>query len=328
MSPKGGLFLSIPLLLFVSRVYAHVSIWHPSMFGFNVTSHTFPYDNRPVAPLMDMTFDQWWFHGHLDYPPNPGDIMDLPAGQSATFQIACDKGYTSYYASSSGGDVRSKTQPNYPCPGNPTSQFHALNEDDVTGCALSIAYNPNAKSVKPEDLVVFSVNYQCVWTMFTDFEVPADMPACPDGGCTCAFHWIHSPKSGSAQMYMNGFKCKITNAKPDAPKLAKPQLARRCGYDKYNDVPGHPANCTDGPINPMYWKQRAGNNMLEGPHSPPLYNALYGLKNGAQNNIFVSPISRRSLADQDETASNAASSVKSPAKKFRHVRIGSHSVGL
>lgn len=86
--------------------------------------------------------------------------------------------------------------------------------------------------------------------------------------------------------------------------------------------------------------------MLEGPHSPPLYNALYGLKNGAQNNIFVSPISRRSLADQDETASNAASSVKyvsdsifpfdttfdpmirSPAKKFRHVRIGSHSVGL
>ena len=45
------------------------------MYGFNVTDKTFPYDNRPVAPLTNYTFDQWWFHGHLDYPPNPGDLF-------------------------------------------------------------------------------------------------------------------------------------------------------------------------------------------------------------------------------------------------------------
>lgn len=69
------------------------------------------------------------------------------------------------------GDVRSKTQPNYPCPGQPTSQFHALDQNDVTGCALSIAYKSDVNSVRPDDLVVFSVNHMCVWTLFTDFGV-------------------------------------------------------------------------------------------------------------------------------------------------------------
>lgn len=43
------------------------------MWGFNVTAETFPYDNRPVCPLADMTFNQWWFHNFLDYPPLDGD---------------------------------------------------------------------------------------------------------------------------------------------------------------------------------------------------------------------------------------------------------------
>lgn len=58
------------------------------MYGFNVTGTDFPYDNRPVSPLVNMTFDQWWFHGHLDHPPNSGDIFDLPAGQNVTTEIA------------------------------------------------------------------------------------------------------------------------------------------------------------------------------------------------------------------------------------------------
>lgn len=39
------------------------------MWGFNVTDKTFGYDNRPVSPLAYYTFEQWWFHGHLDHPP-------------------------------------------------------------------------------------------------------------------------------------------------------------------------------------------------------------------------------------------------------------------
>jgi hypothetical protein len=76
------------LVGFLPLAAGHASIFHPSMYGFNVTGQDFPYDNRPVAPLFNMTFNQWWFHGHLDHPPNPGDVFDLPAGQSVTTEIA------------------------------------------------------------------------------------------------------------------------------------------------------------------------------------------------------------------------------------------------
>ena len=159
------------------------------MFGFNVTFDTFPYDNRPVAPLMDMTFDQWWFHGHLGYPPNPGDVFQLPAGRPATAEIACNKGATSYFASSDGGDIRNGDDP---CPGSPPEVYHTTGIDDVTGCGLAIAYKSDVREVQPEDFTVFSVNHTCVWHRFTDFQVPARMPPCPAGGCLCAWFWIHS----------------------------------------------------------------------------------------------------------------------------------------
>ena len=37
------------------------AFWDPSMWGYGVHMETFPYDNRPVAPLMNYTFDKWWF---------------------------------------------------------------------------------------------------------------------------------------------------------------------------------------------------------------------------------------------------------------------------
>lgn len=173
-----------PLL---TRVYP--AIWHPSMYGFNVTANTFPYDNRPVVPLYNLTFAEWWFHGHLGYPPNPGDFFELPAGQAATAEIACTKSATSYFASSDGGNI---TDGNNPCPGSPLSAIHTTGIDDVKGCALAIAYESNVNNIQPEDFTIFSVNQTCVWWRFTDFQVPARMPPCPEGGCTCAWFWIHS----------------------------------------------------------------------------------------------------------------------------------------
>jgi hypothetical protein len=159
---------------------------------------------------MNMTFSQWWFHGHLDFPPNDGDFFELPAGKPATAEIACNKGATSFFASSEGGDIRT-TNPNDVCPNSGSDAFHTKGFDDLTGCALAIAYNSDATTVQPEDFTVFSVNQTCVWTRFTDFQVshtpkwlkihqftlksiqvPARMPPCPAGGCTCAFFWIHS----------------------------------------------------------------------------------------------------------------------------------------
>lgn len=169
-----------------------LAIFHPSMFGFNVTQQTFPYDNRPVAPLRNFTFDKWWFHGHLRFPPHPEDIFNLPAGQPATAEIACDKGATSFFNSSQGGNIIDPKNPDYPCPGAPTVAFHTHGLNDTEGCALGIAYESEVDKVEPEDFVIFSVNQTCVWTRFTDFQVPERMPPCPEGGCICAFFWVHA----------------------------------------------------------------------------------------------------------------------------------------
>ncbi|KAK7690987.1 hypothetical protein QCA50_006090 [Cerrena zonata] len=276
----------VALMLFstFSLTTGHASIWHPSMFGFNVTFQTFPYDNRPVAPLMDMTFDQWWFHGHLDYLPHPGDIFNLPAGKPATTEIACNKGATSYFASSEGGDIRNGDDP---CPGSPPIMYHTTGIDDLAGCSLAIAYKSDIKDVQPEDFTVFSVNQTCVWHRFTDFQVPARMPPCPEGGCICAWFWIHSPDAGSEQNYMTGFRCNVTDATSTVP-IAKPQVARRCGADPSNGImEATLGNCTYGAKQPHYWFQRERNNMFEGEHSPPFYMDLYNFKDGAQNDIFV-----------------------------------------
>jgi len=162
------------------------------MFGFNVTAQTYSYDNRPVAPIKNMPFSQWWFHNHLNHPPNPGDVFDLPAGQTATAEIACTKGATSFFASADGGDIRNASNPNDVCPGSPMIQYHTQGFNDLEGCSLAIAYKSDVKDVQPEDFTVFSVNQTCVWTRFTDFKIPERMPRCPDGGCICAFFWIHA----------------------------------------------------------------------------------------------------------------------------------------
>lgn len=120
--------------------------------------------------------------------------MELPAGDKATAEIACDKGATSFFASSPGGNIQSG---NNPCPGSPITEFHTNSFEDLKGCALAITYESDVSKVKPEDFAVFSVNHTCVWTRFTDFQVPARMPSCPDGGCICAFFWIHSVRSMS-----------------------------------------------------------------------------------------------------------------------------------
>ncbi|KAG6833342.1 hypothetical protein H0H87_008518 [Tephrocybe sp. NHM501043] len=270
------------------------------MFGFNVTDTTFPFDNRPVSPLRNRTFSSWWFHGHLDYPPHPTDFFELPAGQAATAEIACDKGATSYHASA-GADIRDPDNPNNVCPGRGIEAFHTTGLSDVTGCALAIAYQSDARSVKPEDFTVFSVNQTCVWTRFTDFQVPERMPPCPPDGCTCAFFWIHSQNSGAEENYMNGFKCKVTGSTSDAATLAAPQIPRRCGADPLNnklqDVPG---NCTYGAKQPFYWFNIEENNMVEGAFAPPVYNDLYNFLDGAQDDIFVD--SYESLPDPSPVA--------------------------
>ncbi|KAF8553904.1 hypothetical protein OG21DRAFT_1497392 [Imleria badia] len=296
------LSLLLPLFCSLKLVAGHASIWHPSMWGFNVSQETFSYDNRPVVPLAQMPFNEWWFHNHLAYPPNPGDVFELPAGQNATLQIACNKGATTYYASSEGGNIQEPNDPNNVCPGSPISEFHTTGIDDVKGCGLGIAYKSNVSEIQPADFTIFSINQTCVWNRYTNFGVPERMPSCPNGQCTCAFFWIHSTDSGGEQMYMNGFRCNVSNSNSNVP-LATPKVARRCGADPANGKPNAaPGNCTYGAKQPLYWLQAEQNNMFEGYYSPPFYNSLYNFQDGAQNDIFQDSYSSIPVPGPNQTA--------------------------
>ncbi|KAF8442202.1 hypothetical protein L210DRAFT_3611694 [Boletus edulis BED1] len=314
-----SVLLLIALFSSLRLASAHIALWHPSTWGFNVTTHDFNYDNRPVVPLMHRTFNNWWFHGYLNYPPHPEDIFELPAGQTVTTQLACDKSATTYYGSSqSRGDIQDPKHPNNPCPGWPVTQFHTTGLSDVKGCALAIAYKDDVSQVKPEDFTVFSVNQVCVWNRYTDFAVPAKMPPCPNGKCVCAWFWIHAADSGSEQMYMIGFQCGVTGSTSNVG-LATPKVARRCGADPENGkkdaVPG---NCTYGAKQPLYWFQAEGNNMFEGTYAPPFYNDLYNFKEGAQNDIFQDSYASMPEPGPQQTAlpvlANAQSTTQSTTK--------------
>ncbi|KAH7341923.1 hypothetical protein B0J17DRAFT_693959 [Rhizoctonia solani] len=294
----------LTVLPLVGLARAHASIWHPSMWGFNVTATNSPQygsrDNRPQAPLQHLPFDQWWFHGHLDQPPHPDDIMELPAGGKVTTELACDKDATSYWPSGPGGDHQNG---NDPCPGPPSQLIHTNGLNDLGGCALAIAYKSDASQVQPEDFVVFSINQRCIWDRFTDFQVPANMPACPDGKCTCAWFWQHREDSGGDEMYMNGFQCKVTGATATTA-IPKGQVPVRCVDD--------PSKCVKGAKQPFYWDQAERNNMFENIYTPPLYLDSYGFADGAQNDIWDT-VGGSSGAESKNVDASTSSSVTAPA---------------
>ncbi|KAI0775242.1 hypothetical protein BD413DRAFT_611566 [Trametes elegans] len=284
----------------VSRTSAHAAFWHLSMYGLNVTDQTFPTDNRPQSPLSDLPLAMWFHHGHTQYPPNDGDVFELPAGGLAHAYISCDKGATPFYASSQGGAVGYGS--NEACPGAPPSAIHATGLDDsIKGTALSIAYKSDIETIRPEDFTVFSVNHTSPWFLNTYYQVPR-LPAC-DGYCHCAFHWIIGRYMGSPQMYMNTFRCQVTGDVGSQP-IGKPAVPRRCGPDPELNRPAVPENCTVGAKQPMYWHQAEGSNMFEDPNTPPAYNALYGFADGAQWDIF-----------QDGVIASEAGSTPSPTSQ-------------
>ncbi|EJU04797.1 hypothetical protein DACRYDRAFT_63002 [Dacryopinax primogenitus] len=301
------LSLIIAASLSVLPAAAHLAPFHPSMYGFNWTTlHiSTSYDNRPVAPLMGLTFSEWWMHGHMDLPPNPGDFLELPAGGNFQVQMACDKSATDYWNTSGQADFRDGE---WPCPGASSVEFHTKDITDTKGCAFGIAYKSDIYSVTPNDITIFTVNYTCPWYRTQWFEVPADLPPCDD--CICTFNWIHSPDSGSQQIYQNGYKCKVLNDGP-GKQLQTPQLARRCGPDPYLNRPANASNCTGGVEGGaklgMYWLQADGNNMFEDYYHPPLYDDLYGFMDGAQTDIFV----RDGAAPTTTTASSSTMGVGS-----------------
>ncbi|CAF0828144.1 unnamed protein product [Didymodactylos carnosus] len=266
--------LSTFILLECWITNAHLAIWTKSMFGQdrgNVNS------NRAAQPLQDMRFDQWWWHGDMNDPPDEGEVFNLPANGKADLEISSNKAFTSLGTARPGLKPNPRDSPNPWLNENGWGNMHARQRQDVAGCALGIAYKSDPRQVKPEDFVIFSVVHDCPARQLQEFKIP-DLPACPNNKCMCAWFWIHESSGGTDQMYMTPFVCTVTG-KPSNRQIGKPHPPVKCDMDR--------SKCVKGAKAPMYWKNLEGNNMFEPGHFAPTYSSKYGYEDGAQNDIFV-----------------------------------------
>ncbi|KIJ59037.1 hypothetical protein HYDPIDRAFT_118858 [Hydnomerulius pinastri MD-312] len=292
------------LLVLSGLAHAHLAAFHKAMYCFNgTTPGQVNYNTEDaVTPLWNLKKSDYWFH-HInkcdEFPPAPGDFLNLPAGGSFTVEIASNRGLTSlsddgahtsewpdgknhpddYSVKNLSGEPLSPSG----CIRNPN--IHAQNQSMAAGTAFAISYESDLSKVTLDNLVVFSVRYHTPWKRLTTYDVPAAMPACPEGGCTCAWVWIPNG-CGEPNIYMQGFKCSVTPSTSVAPlAISPPKPPVYCADD--------PSKCVAGAKQIMIWNQAEGNNIVvegfkgDGEGESPGYNMGCGFKDGAQNDIFA-----------------------------------------
>ncbi|KNZ77897.1 hypothetical protein J132_03173 [Termitomyces sp. J132] len=234
--------------------------------------------SAPVTPLYMLPKSLWWFH-HVDgcdqFPPPEGQFLELPAGKEFTVEIASNRATTTL---SYDGQYISDWVDGQP-------HTDAFNETMAAGTAFAISYQSDLSKVTPENLVVFSVRYHTPWKRLTSYAVPSALPACPPGGCICAWGWVPNG-CGQPNIYHQGFRCKVTGATSMAPvAVAKPPVW----------CEGDASKCTKGAKQMIYWNQLDGNNVhvsgydFSGNPKSPAYSQKLGFFDGAQNDIFAPP---------------------------------------
>lgn len=115
------------------------------------------------------------------------------------------------------------------------------------------------------------------WHREATYQVPKALPACPPGGCTCAWLWV--PRGcGQPNIYMQGFKCQVSGATSTTP-VAKAQAPAQCEDDS--------SKCVAGAKQMIVWNQLTGNNVVTKDRQTPAYNIRNGFKPGAQDDIFA-----------------------------------------
>ncbi|KAG2745013.1 hypothetical protein P692DRAFT_20865647 [Suillus brevipes Sb2] len=307
---------------------AHMAAYHKSMYCFNGTvAGQVNYNNDdPVSPLWMLKQSDYWFH-HVnqcdDFPPAPGDFLELPAGSSFTVEIAANRGVTSLsfngqFATEWGDggnhpedysitNLAGAPLTDSGCIGNPN--FHTQNQSMAAGTAFAISYESDISKVTMDNLAVFTVRYNTPWKRVTSYDVPKNMPACPADGCTCAWVWIPNG-CGEPNIYMQGFKCMVTGATSTTP-IATPKPPVWCEDDQ--------SKCVQGAKQILIWNQAEGNNIavtgydLSNHPKSPAYNSKCGFQDGAQNDIFGSSTSAATAAAVVSSPSATVSSTSSAA---------------
>ncbi|KAJ7630228.1 hypothetical protein FB45DRAFT_914911 [Roridomyces roridus] len=275
-----------------SLVSAHIGAWHHGMYCLNGTTPGKDDSDGTdiVQPLWNLTKDDWWFHhdnGCDEFPPDDGDFLEIPANGQFTVELSVNRAFTtlSYGGSRIGLYPDGQNYPDGLGGQNCITQLniHTQNQSMAAGTAFAISYQSDLSQVTPENLVVFSTLYHTPWERLATYSVP-DLPACPEGGCHCAWGWVPNG-CGEPNMYMQGFRCMVTG-QTGSRALAPAVPPTWCQDD--------PGNCTTGAKQMIYWNQLDGNNILvegwddSGEPRSPAYNGVCGWEEGAQTDIFLS----------------------------------------
>jgi hypothetical protein len=296
------------LLILIPIASAHIGIFHESMFCRDGPQENVDWNtNTVVNPLFALNFADFWFGNGVyngvsahcyNWPPPAGQFLELPAGGSFNVQFANNRAFSGMGLY--GGQVSTfpdgEPHPEYDEPGYnnpacvPSPLLHTMNHSDVAGSAFAISYHSEYSQVTPENMAVFSVAYGTPWHTAASFQVPADMPACPSGGCLCGWGWVPN-NCGQPNIYLQLFRCNVTGAKPNAPAIAPAKPPVWCENDQ--------TSCTKGAKQLVIWHQAERNNINtdtgtgvageedDGQQKSPGYNTKIGFKDGPQNDIFV-----------------------------------------
>ncbi|KAJ3966635.1 hypothetical protein EV361DRAFT_1012528 [Lentinula raphanica] len=287
------------LVLLPAAVHAHIAPFTKGMWCLNgSTGNNFNSDD-PVLPLYQLEFDQWWMHavnGCDKRPPNPGDFLELPSGNSVVLELGSNQAFTTL---SYGGRFTSDwpngqeypdnnsnpsciTSPNCSCGLPPVNLIchsllkgtlvHTQNQSMAAGTALAISYNSDITKVTPENLVVISVAYNTPFKRLATYDIPDGLPPCPEGGCICGWGWIPN-----GYIVPNAIVHSLPLLTAFATRCGEPNMyfsGSRCQVTGNTDkskslgVPrppvwceGNSTACVKGPKQMLFWHQASGNNI-------------------------------------------------------------------
>ncbi|KZV79310.1 hypothetical protein EXIGLDRAFT_846655 [Exidia glandulosa HHB12029] len=289
------------VLASVICVQAHVAAWTKGMYCRNgLSDKNEPNSGWAAVPVWNLRRDEWFMHGECrKYPPPDGEFLEIPANGHFFAELSSNRAFThlSYNGALVTGwgdgkhhdDDYSVEKPGgFPlsgsgCIGSPN--LHAKRESDAAGTVFAIAYKSDIEDIEMDELAVFTVAPNTPFKLNARYDVP-NLPECPAGGCICAWGWVPN-HCGQANVYMHPYRCKVTNARPDARPPARARPPVWCE--------GNPEGCMRGAKQMVIAHQAEGNNVVlsgkqaDGSWKSPGYNAKMGFAPGAQHDIFDDP---------------------------------------
>jgi hypothetical protein len=309
-------------LLFAGTVGAHRAAYAKGMYceGGN-TPGQFDTNNLVNAvPFFNVDFDYYWMaqgKNCSNFPPQDNSVLYLPAGGKVMVEITESGGSTTLFSNgqytTAWGDGLNHTDagmngywegngPEYCMQGAPQDggdgMLHTSNFSTTRGSGLGISYVNDPSQVTIDNHVIFSVNGSTPWFRIGTFDIPADMPECPNGYCICSWNYLPG-HCGEPNLFQNIFRCQIIGS-TSTKVLSAPKPANFARDD--------PANATVGGKQVLV--QQVGINDFVNtwvpslPFLAPSYNSVMGFVDGAQTDIFKTGVGKPNTAPQTNLIAN------------------------